>query len=77
MTVKARVMERWRGYDWESFWRERPFAAQCVSLASQFFLGFMGGCVQILDRCGPFGLALVGRSGCGAAAFLEGGCHFG
>ncbi|MBE6969101.1 MAG: hypothetical protein E7442_03130 [Ruminococcaceae bacterium] len=66
MTVKARAMQIWRGMDWESFCRDRPGFMRCISLSAQFALGFMGGCVRIFGRCGPFGLALAGRSGCGA-----------
>lgn len=66
MTVKAKVMQRWRGFDWETFRQARPFFARTAALAAQFFLGFMGGSVRIFGQCGPFGLALAGRSGCGA-----------
>lgn len=67
MTVKARVMNWRQGFQWENFWRERPALVQAASLAVQFMLGFMGGSVRIFDQCGPFGLALAGRSGCGGA----------
>lgn len=67
MTVKARVMSWSRGFQWESFWQERPIFARMSALLAQFALGFMGGCVSIFSQCGPFGLALAGRCGAGAA----------
>lgn len=68
MTVKARVMNWSREFRWEEFWRQRPLFARMAALSAQFALGFMGGCVRIFGQCGPFGLALAGRCGCGAEA---------
>ena len=72
MTVKARVMNWSRGVQWGAFWKEKPLFAKAVSLAAQFLLGFLGGSVSIFGECGPFGLALAGRCGCGARSARPG-----
>jgi len=66
MTVKAKAMRQWQKFDWDRFWETHTVIARCAALSVQFSLGFMGGSVRILGQCGPFGLALAGRSGCGA-----------